>query len=212
MKLVATLVASLVCSAGAFVVQQQQRTFGKATALSAQATSRRDFMVQIASTGVASLATAIAAPGAANAAKYGGFGAGSPEVIDPSEAIIDDDVLKSDTVQKALNNLKAYLGGVKKMQEALVANAQTDVGPYVRKNFDFVALRSDLNAVNAAFDEDTQRGTDRLIRAIMQDITEVETANRQPEGVARSDRRLEILVAKLDKLEKAFSDYLAFAA
>jgi hypothetical protein len=147
----------------------------------------------------------------ANAAKYGGFGAGSPEVLDPKDAEIDRGVLQSETVQKSLANLKAYLGGVQKMQEAMESNSQTDLSGYLRKNFDFVQLRNDLNTVNSAFDEDTQRGTDRLIRNIMQDITELETAQRQPEGVARSGKRLDIVNGKLNKLNKAFTDYLAFA-
>lgn len=153
----------------------------------------------------------IAAPSTASAAKYGGFGAGSPEVLDPKEAIIDEDILKSDAVQGALKAIKGYLGGVRQMEAALKSNGQTDVGPYLRKEFDFVKLREALNTVNSAFDEDTQRGTDRLIRNIMQDITELETSNRQPEGVQRSERRLDIMLGKLAKLGKAFEDYIAFS-
>jgi hypothetical protein len=153
-----------------------------------------------------------AAPGVANAAKYGDFGAGSPNVANPKEAIVDQDVLKSDAVQRAIQGIKAYLGGVRQMQEALKSNSQTDVGPFIRKEYDFVKLRETLNTVNSAFDEDTQRGTDRLIRNIMQDITELETANRQKEGIPRSERRLEIMNSKLAKLEKAFEDYLAFSS
>jgi hypothetical protein len=97
------------------------------------------------------------------------------------------------------------------MLEALDKNPQTDVGGYVRKEFDFVKVRSELNIINTAFDEDTQRGTDRIIRNILQDITEVETSNKQKEGVERSERRLEILKGKLVKLDQAFSDILAFA-
>lgn len=147
----------------------------------------------------------------ANAAKYGGFGAGSPEVLDPTEAIIDNDILKSESVQSALTDIKRYLGGVEQMKKALADNGQVDVGPFVRKEYDFVKLRETLSKVNAAFDEDTQRGTDRLIRNIMQDVTELETANRQKEGVPRSSKRLEIVVGKLDKLATAFEDFLAFA-
>jgi hypothetical protein len=65
--------------------------------------------------------------------------------------------------------------------------------------------------MNTAFEEDTQRGTDRLIRNIIQDITELEAANNQKEGIERSPRRLEIMMGKLAKLDKAFDDLLAFA-
>ena len=115
------------------------------------------------------------------------------------------------TVQTALKAVKSYQAAVKSMLEALEKNPQTDIGGYVRKEFDFVKVRTELNAINIAFDEDTQRGTDRLIRNILQDITEVETANKQKDGVERSERRLDILKGKLVKLDQAFSDFLAFA-
>jgi seryl-tRNA synthetase len=98
------------------------------------------------------------------------------------------------------------------IQEALDKNPQADVGPFLRKEFDFSKLRADLNTLNSAFDEETQRGTDRLIRNILQDITKLETANKQKEGVERSGRRLDIMKSKLAKLSQAFADYLAFAA
>lgn len=157
-------------------------------------------------------AVIVAAPTVANAAQYGSFGAGSPNVFDPKDATVDDEILKSDAVQKAITSVKGYLNGVRSMKEALKTDSQADVGPYLRKEFDFVKLREALNVVNTAFDEDTQRGTDRLIRNIMQDITELETANRQKEGIARSDRRLDIMNGKLDKLIKAFEDFLSFSS
>jgi len=96
------------------------------------------------------------------------------------------------------------------MKETLASNSQADIGPTIRKNFDFSKLRTDLNTLNSAFDEETQRGTDRLIRAILQDVTELELANKQKAGVERSSRRVDTMVAKLNKLEKAFTEYLAF--
>ena len=74
-----------------------------------------------------------------------------------------------------------------------------------------ITLRSALNTLNTAFDEDTQKGTDRLIRGILQDLTELETSNAQKEGIERSPRRVANLNAKLDKLQCAFNDFLAFA-
>jgi len=149
-------------------------------------------------------------PNPANAAKYGSFGAGSPEVLDPKSAIIDDEIMASEAVQKAFGAVKEYKAAVEAMSAELSKNSQADIGPAIRKSLDFVALRGDLNTLNTAFDEDTQRGTDRLVRLIMQDVTELETANKQKPGVERSEKRLTIMVGKLEKLNKAFSDYLAF--
>ena len=97
------------------------------------------------------------------------------------------------------------------MKSTLTADPQADISPSISfRNLDFVQLRSDFNAVNAALDEESQRGTDRLIRAVIQDITELEAANRQKPGVPRSTIRLNTMVGKLDKLSKAFNDFLAF--
>jgi hypothetical protein len=171
--------------------------------------TRLQFLQQL-TTGAAAAATLTFAPQNANAAKYGSFGAGSPEVLDPATAIIDDEILATQAVQDAFSKVKSYKSTVESIKSTLASNKQADVGPTIRKELDFVALRTDLNTLNTAFDEDTQRGTDRLVRLIMQDITELETANKQKEGVARSEKRLSIMMGKLDKLEKAFGDYLAF--
>merc|ERR1712157_456901 len=121
------------------------------------------------------------------AAKYGGFGAGSPEVIDPKAAIVDDEILASDAVQKSLTGVKGYLSSVKSMQAALASDGQADIGPTIRKDFDFSQLRQTLNTLNSAFDEDTQ----------------LEASNKVKEGGVRSERRLGIMNGKLTKLAKA---------
>lgn len=180
------------------------------TALSAEKgiTSRIEFLQHSTATVAASLTLL---PGQANAAKYGGFGAGSPEVVDPKDAIVDEEVLKSNTVQAALSAVRGYKQSVLEMKGVLAADAQADIGPMIRKGFDFSVIRTNLNAINAALDEETQRGTDRIVRAILQDITELEVSQKQKPGVARSETRLNNVNRKLEKLEKSFDDYLAFA-
>lgn len=180
------------------------------TFLSAES-SRGEFFTQLIGAGLMGVSATLLTPGVASAAKYGGIGAGSPNVMDPKDADVDASILASSPVQNAIKSVEGYQAAVKSMLEALDKNPQTDVGGYVRKEFDFVKVRSELNIINTAFDEDTQRGTDRIIRNILQDITEVETSNKQKEGVERSERRLEILKGKLVKLDQAFSDILAFA-
>ncbi len=156
---------------------------------------------------------AFGGPSDAFAAQYGDFGKGSsPGVLDPKTAEIDADILKSDAVQSALKKVKGYRSAVQDMQAALKADSQVNVRKTIIKDLDFADLRDTLNTVNTAFEEDTQRGTDRLIRVIMQDITELEQANTQKDGIPRSSRRVEIMEGKLAKLEKAFSDFLAFSA
>ena len=168
--------------------------------------SRLEFMQQ----SVAAMSAFALFPSNANAAKYGKVGRGSPEVLDPKSAIVDDEIMASQPVQDAFAAVKTYKSAVVNMKAALDKNNQADIGASVRKDLDLVKLRADLNTLNTAFDEDTQRGTDRLVRLIFQDVNELETANRQKEGVTRSEKRLAIMYGKLEKLNKAFSDYLAF--
>ena len=172
-------------------------------------TRRSNFLKQIVSS-VTVISAASFTPIPANAAKYGGFGSDSPEVISPKDAIIDDEILKSDSVQKALASVKGYLATLKDIEASLSKDSQVDIGPVIRKSFEISAMRDDLNTLNTAFDEDTQRGTDRLIRAIVQDVNEVEIANKQKPGVPRSEIRLGNLKNKVGKLSKAFEEYLAF--
>jgi hypothetical protein len=183
---------------------------GSSSAPAAATTTRSGFFRIVTASATAAAASAFVVE-PAHAAKYGSFGAGSPEVLDPSQADVDRDVLNSDKVQKALGKVRSYREAVEKMQALLRTDPQASVKGILLRELDVGGIRDTLNTVNAAFEEDTQRGTDRLIRVILQDITELETANNQKEGIDRSPRRLEIMVGKLAKLDKAFDDYLAFA-
>ncbi len=179
------------------------------TAVSLQAASTRgEFLAQVV--GIVAVTSSVF-PGAAQAAKYGAIGTSSPGVLDPKDAIVDEEIFKSSSVQAALKSIQGYAGRVGEMKSSLEANSQVNLGPTLRKEFDFSKLRSSLNDLNSAFDEETQRGTDRLIRGIMQDLTELETANSQKEGIERSERRVANMNAKLNKLQTAFNDLLAFA-
>jgi len=172
-----------------------------------KSSTRAGFLQQI---GVAAVSSVTLLPNAANAAKYGGIGRGSAGVLDPKDAIIDDEILASEEVQKALKSVKGYKAAVEEMKNALAKDPQANIGPYLMQTLEISQLRSDLNTLNSAFDEDTQRGTDRLIRIALQDISEAEISNKQKPGVPRSQIRLDNLNGKLDKLSKTFSDLLAF--
>ncbi len=172
--------------------------------------SRADFMSALTTSAVAATVAWTVDASPASAAKYGSFGSDSPEVLDPADAIVDSGVLKSDVVQNAISKTKRYQAAVQSLQAALDQQPQANLIPYIRKEFDFVQVRGDLNTLNLPLDEETQRGTDRIIRIILQDITELESASQQKDGVPRSDRRLDAVRGKLTKLNQAFSDLLAF--
>jgi hypothetical protein len=133
-----------------------------------------------------------------------------PEVLAPDPSAVDRDTLKSGKVQDAIKTTKYYLAVVQEMEKQLTANPQLDLGPAIRKYFAFNEIRTALNTVNEALDEETQRGTDRLIRNTIQDITELESANKLKAGVVRSERKIAIMTGKLEKLDRAFTEFLAF--
>ena len=165
-------------------------------------------MKQIATSFVVAGGLSTLAPEPANAGWATGPGSA---VINPKEAIVDEDIFKTKPVQKALKCVKSYASNVAEMKKALSANSQVDLKPVLRKEFEISALRAELNTLNSAFDEDTQRGTDRLIRVILQDINELEVTNAQKDGIPRSDIRVAKMNAKLNKLEEAFNTLLRFS-
>jgi hypothetical protein len=176
--------------------------------LQAEPTStRNEFFVQLA--GV--VAATGAFPGVASAAKYGPLGRGPSSVLDPKDASIDKEILESSAVQKALKDVKGYSYIVGEIKKEVEANPLINLSPVMRKEFEIGKLRFDLNAVNSAFDEDTQVGTDRLIRVILQEVVEVEQANNQKDGIDRSPRRVANLLSKINTLQIKLDDFLAFA-
>jgi hypothetical protein len=130
-------------------------------------------------------------------------------MIQPSTAEIDYDLLKSSPVKDAIVTIQKARASVSQLQTLLLADPQAVVtsaavgDPY--------KLREALNLINRAFDEDTQRNTDRLIRGVVQDLVEFDIAAAQKDGIARSTRRLDNVNSKLFKLARTFDDFLAFA-
>eukprot|EP00520_Triparma_pacifica_P005134 CAMPEP_0118645120 /NCGR_PEP_ID=MMETSP0785-20121206/7323_1 /TAXON_ID=91992 /ORGANISM="Bolidomonas pacifica, Strain CCMP 1866" /LENGTH=94 /DNA_ID=CAMNT_0006536965 /DNA_START=291 /DNA_END=575 /DNA_ORIENTATION=+ len=91
----------------------------------------------------------------------------------------------------------------------LTSDSQADLIPGIRSTFEFSKLRSDLNILGTAFDEDTQRSIDRISRLIIQDVQELEAASAF-KGGGRSEIRKGNVERKLVKLEGAFGELLAF--
>ena len=57
----------------------------------------------------------------AQAAQYGGFGSSYSEVINPKDAVLNDETVKSDDVKAGLEKLRAYQAKVAAIKEALVS-------------------------------------------------------------------------------------------
>mmetsp|Transcript_55740 Transcript_55740/g.126653 ORF Transcript_55740/g.126653 Transcript_55740/m.126653 type:complete len:206 (+) Transcript_55740:57-674(+) len=173
-------------------------------AASAESASRREVMSGLGLALVAGLS-------GASPARAGYLNADTlPEVLKPDASMVDRDVLKTAKVQDAIKEVNFYLEVVKEMEKSLAANTQLDLAPGIIKYLPFDKIRTAFNSVNEALDEDTQRGTDRLVRNIIQDITELESANKLKAGIVRSERKIGIMKGKLEKLDCAITDFLKF--
>ena len=132
-------------------------------------------------------------------------------VANPKTAEIDKDLLKSESVQSQVQQVEKVRGTVKKLQAGLDANMQVDLTPIFGKDLDTLKLRNSLNKINeVVVDEETQRGTDRLTRTIIQDVYELEASSKVKDGYARSAKKAASMQAKLVKLDESFGQYLAF--
>lgn len=203
-RIAALFLAALLSPASAFRIG--------ARSAPSMSVDRKQFVGRFMSGAALAVGAATAGAPVASAAKYGGFGAESPEVVDPKDAVRDEAALGSSEVKSSLDKVRAVQAKVQDAKAALDKDKQADVTPFLRQ-ISYADLRINLyNASNKVLDEDAQRGTDRLIRVIMQDINEAEQAAVLKPGVKRSERKIEALTRKVRKLNDGIEDYLKFFA
>ena len=134
------------------------------------------------------------------------------ETTKPKDADIDEDILKSSPVQDGLKNLKGYKSAAQNLRSSFVKDNNMQLIPSIRKEFDFSKLRDDLNTVTTVFDDQTQQTTDRLARAILYDLTELENASRFKKGEEQT--RTPKKIANVDKwfvkLDTDFGEFLSY--
>eukprot|EP00752_Nemacystus_decipiens_P002087 g1997.t1 len=157
--------------------------------------------------GVAALSSQPASAGGLSPVSNGDKWAG---VLDPRSAVKDADKLASDSVKKDLDALKKYQSATKDISAMLAKDSQADILPKIKQTFKFAEFRQVLNGVNDVFDEETQRGTDLIIRNMLQDALELANASKMKPDIPRSERKVEILNKKLQKLDQAFVSLNAF--
>ena len=120
----------------------------------------------------------------------------------PKDADIDQDLLSSRPVQASLRNMIKYKNAAKTLKGAFEKDTGMQLIPTIRKEFDFSKLRDDLNVVTTVFDDDTQLTTDRLGRAILYDLTELENASRlKKEETGRTEKKIASVSKWFDKLD-----------
>lgn len=177
---------------------------------SAARVSRRSMMGGVAA--AAAAAVAGGRPGTAYAAKYdqlGGFGSGDFEVTDPAKAVLEGDKARLKSLNDKLLN---YLKACQLAKQNVAQDQNADILPFLSKAYAVSDMRPILNEISLMFDEDSQRGIDRLNRKVINDIYSLLSdvapfkQNKDNTGkLPRSRRRVEALVSKLTDLEAGLS-------
>uniref|UniRef100_A0A6T6NYL8 Uncharacterized protein n=1 Tax=Timspurckia oligopyrenoides TaxID=708627 RepID=A0A6T6NYL8_9RHOD len=186
---------------------------GSSVAVSRRAVLGNAIGAAIAAAGLLSSQSAQASDGI-----QGGFtktlfpkaGFNSPSELTPGSVSMDKAVLKDPAVQKGLSDLQAKRKELSDLQAQFKADSQLDVVSKVNNMFNISKLRDDLNKVNSAFDEETQIQTDRVVRNIIQDISELNSAAKLKPDVPRTPKKIEKTNSWMSKLASDFDKLLAF--
>lgn len=131
---------------------------------------------------------------------------------DPKEAELDAELLKTREVQQGISNIRGYKKAAGALQKQFSVNTDVPLIPTIRKYFDLSKLRDDLNVVTAVFDEGTQPTIDRLSRAILYDLTELENASRFKKGEAqtRTAKKVDNVNKWFTKLDADFDTLISY--
>jgi hypothetical protein len=130
----------------------------------------------------------------------------------PQDAEIDDDLIKSGKVQGSLKKIKGYKAATASLKSQFDSNTNLNLIPTIRKDLDVSELRNDLNNVGTAFDDETQQTTDRILRAILYDVTELENVATPKKGaeINRSAKRIKAINQWFSKIDNDLTDFLSY--
>ena len=145
-----------------------------------------------------------------NAANYGNFGGAYAEVVDPKDVQYSDNK-NSEDARAGLEALKAFKSSVTDMKADLTRDNNVELTLRVKKELPVGKVRNSLNKYNSMFTEDTQRGTDRLIRSLVQDLTELERETAVKAGKSRSEAKTNTVLKRLTAAEDALAGLEAFS-
>jgi len=178
-------------------MSEQQETFSAAT-------SRRSVLAGMIGAGIASSSSPVSAG-------FEGMTLGMT-AVQPKDAEIDDDLLRTSSVQKGVRNIKQYRVVGNALKAAFDKNNDMPLIPIIRKEFDLAKIRDDLNNIVTIFDEDTQTTIDRLARAILNDIIELENVSRFKKGTneVRTPKKVEAVTKWFNKLDTDFVSVISF--
>jgi len=125
---------------------------------------------------------------------------------------LDSELLASKPVQDGLGRLKACKEAAQSLKAAFAKDANMNLIPAIRKDFDFSKLRDDLNVVSTVFDDQTQLTTYRISRSILYDLTELENASRLKKGedAARTPKKIANVDKWFVKLDGDFASFISY--
>lgn len=187
---------------------------------SPQPLSRRTLLTTGAAA-AASLLAAAAVPAPASAEKGRGLERAFSKVLFPKEgfnapdsqvgtATTNKDLLASKEGQAALLKIRGYSNGIDDLYNSFKLDPQIELADPVRKLISISELRSALNVVNEAIDEDGQTQTDKVVRGIIQDIGELENVAYKKKGNPRTPKKIERTTDWFEKVTGDFSRLLSF--
>lgn len=130
----------------------------------------------------------------------------------PLGATIDKSILESPSGKAALKALLQYQADIDTLYSEFKGNPQLELNPRIGKTFNISQLRDALNAFNEAFDEDSQKETDKVVRNIIQDIGELQTAGALKSGAVRTERKIQRTADWFERLSGDFRRLMAFYA
>lgn len=179
------------------------------TSAKASLTQKSAVLNKLAASGLgAALAAASFAGSVAPAFAYEGvYGM---DTVKAKDAARDTSAYDSDAVRKAVRELNDMGVATMRIKAAIDENPQFDVVKCIRNDMETAAVRNTFNNLNAVYDEDTQKSTDKLQRGILQEIFEVEARARTEPGKFRSEKKVAATKDSLNKLVVGFQKLDAF--
>lgn len=168
-----------------------------------QVSARRGFVAQTAGA-IAATAFVGVAPSQAGYLSNLGFGDAAPAAGD-----VDKEILGSKDVQRDLAILVKYSKVAKDLAAQFEAEPQSDIKPIVA-SFNRAEIRTAMNSVGTVFSEDFQKQSDRLVRNVIQDLSELDSLDAIKEGATRSPKKIKSVARFTVKLDKDLAEFLSF--
>ena len=144
------------------------------------------------------------------AANYGGFGSTYAGVINPKDSVLSETGMSEDA-KAGLASVKTFIGTIQSAKADLAKDNNIELSQRLQSALNPAVVRGALNKYNTAFSEDTQRGTDRLIRLVLQDLTELDRESIVKAGKTRSEVKVNNCLKRLNAAEESLTQLASFA-